>query len=194
MVVKLRIPNTDYLYACHAIVIPSHIEPKTVEPITKQILALHMSGSKKPLSVFVTSAGGEVPAAFQIVELLISIKMPVTTYCLGEACSAGLDIFLAGDIRIATPRSCFLLHQFSWGKDNDKYHELEARRGIEDWYQKMSYDYIKERAGEKAAEKYLSKSDVWLTPRQAQKLGIVHRVVKRINIPRYIGSVISKHD
>ena len=188
---SIQIPDADKLYSCNVIVIPEDITQKTITPIVKEALALHMVKDKSPVSVIINSCGGNVSAGWQLVDILLGMKRVVTTYILGDALSMGAMIALAGDVRIATPRSCIMLHQYSWGY-YDKYHELKSIRGAEDHMHKVFMKYIEERASREAAELYANKSDQWLTPMQARKVGIIHKIVNRVNIPRSIGKALTE--
>ena len=181
---NLVVPSADNLHACNILYIPDEITPKTIAPVVRQALAIHMVKSTDPVSVIINSPGGDTDAGFNLIEILLGMKRPVVTYALGGAWSCGFLIYLAGDIRVATPRSTFLLHQYSWYSAG-KYHELVADRKIQDHCSKILQDYITERASAEAAALMVEeKSDQWLTARQAQKIGIVHKVVQRVNIPR----------
>lgn len=181
---NLVVPAADNLHACNILYVPDEITPKTIAPVVRQALAIHMVDSTEPVSVVINSPGGDTDAGFNLIEILLGMKRPVVTYALGGAWSCGFLIYLAGDIRIATPRTTFLLHQYSWYSAG-KYHELVADRAIQDHMNKILREYITERASDKAAALMTEdKSDQWLTARQAQRVGIVHRVVNRVCIPR----------
>ena len=181
----IYIPDAKKLYKSNIILVPDEVTPATIAPIAQQALALHMVNTKAPISVIVNSPGGECESGFMLIDILLGMRRPVVTYALGEACSMGLLIYLAGDLRIATPRSMFLAHQYTWGT-HDKYHELKSRRAIEDWYHRRMREYVGERASKEAAALLDKESDQWLTAVQAKKLGIVHKIVKCVNIPRFV--------
>ncbi len=183
--IPVTLPNTDYLYSCHVLFVPEIITQDNIEILAKEIVALRMSPIDHPVSVLINSTGGDEFAAFQIVELLMGLKQEVRTYALGQVCSAGTDIFLAGDVRIATPRSLFMFHQFSSDEyaSFQKYHEIKSYGKYVEWMQKTSKKFVREQAGKEAADLYNSASDVWLSAKEAKRLGIVHKIETRINIP-----------
>lgn len=65
------------------------------------------------IDVHINSYGGEVAEALAIANTLMRHKAKVTTYVDGFACSAATIIFMAGDERIVSPASNFLVHPAS---------------------------------------------------------------------------------
>jgi len=182
---NLIVPSPDDLHACNILYIPDDINPATIAPVVRQALAIHMVKSPAPVSVIINSTGGDIDVGFNLIEILLGMKRTIVTYALGGAYSAGFLIYLAGDIRIATPRSSFMLHQYSWAVDG-KHHELVASRVKQDHMVRVMRDYITMQSSKEAAILMEDKSDRWLTAQQARKVGIVHKIVKRVNIPQVL--------
>lgn len=174
------------LYESGVIVLPSVIEEDSLlEPI-KAAVSMGTQRHVDTVRVFINSYGGDAAQAVQFAEVLLGLSQRVITYGIGEICSAGVLIFLAGDERVATPRTVFLLHQYSWDKEG-KYHELAARRKIEDSYFTMLYKYVAERSSVEAADLESAKSDSWLMAKEAKRVKIVTKLVNRIKIPKIGG-------
>ena len=66
-------------------------------------------------------------AAFALIDVMMSSRIPVKTVGLGTIASAGLLIFISGTHgrRVLTPNTSILSHQFSWYNEG-KAHELFA--------------------------------------------------------------------
>jgi ATP-dependent Clp protease protease subunit len=81
----------------------------------------------KNLTLIINSPGGEVPAAFALIDIMQGSSIPVHTLGLGQISSAGLLIFMAGKKghRTITPNTSILSHQYSWGSYG-KEHALVA--------------------------------------------------------------------
>lgn len=81
----------------------------------------------KNLTLLINSPGGDLSAAFALIDIMRGSKIPVHTLGLGQISSAGLLIFMAGakGHRTITPNTSILSHQFSWGSEG-KEHELIA--------------------------------------------------------------------
>ena len=62
------------------------------------------------LVLMMSSTGGDLPSAFTAFNFLTAAPLTVTTYNIGNIESASNLIFLAGEIRAASPTSQFMLH------------------------------------------------------------------------------------
>ena len=105
------------------------VSTETVRPVVEWILHSNfvIKKRKKELLLMICSEGGDMSAAFALIDVINSSKVPVKTVGLGQIASAGLMIFLAGHPgrRVLTPNTSILSHQFSWGSEG-KSHELFA--------------------------------------------------------------------
>lgn len=74
------------------------------------ILSNFESLSKKPLTIYVNSEGGDTYAMFKIYDHIRSSPLFITTIVAGCVSSAGFIILLAGDFRMAFPHAFFGFH------------------------------------------------------------------------------------
>lgn len=128
------------------------------------------------LNLIVTSPGGDLNAAFALIDVMRGSAIPIRTIGLGQIASAGLMIFIAGDkgMRILTPNTSILSHQYSWGAIG-KEHELFATVKEFDLTTKKMIQHYKKSTGlseAKIREILLPPQDVWLSPQEAKKLGL----------------------
>jgi ATP-dependent Clp protease protease subunit len=128
------------------------------------------------LNLIITSPGGDLNAAFALIDVMRGSAIPVRTIGLGQIASAGLMIFIAGEKgqRILTPNTSILSHQYSWGAIG-KEHELFAQIKEFDLTTKKVIDHYKRCTGladKKIREVLLPPQDVWLSPPEAKKLGL----------------------
>lgn len=132
------------------------------------------------LNLIITSPGGDLNAAFAIIDTMRGSAIPIRTIGLGQIASAGLMIFIAGEKghRILTPNTSILSHQYSWGAFG-KEHELFATVKEFDLTTKKMIDHYKKTTGlaeKKIREILLPPQDVWLSPTEAKKLGLCDEV------------------
>jgi len=75
--------------------------------ITSQLLFLESENPKKEISMYINSPGGVVTAGMAIYDTMQYIKCPVSTVCIGQACSMGSLLLAAGeaDMRVALPNA-----------------------------------------------------------------------------------------
>ena len=93
------------------------VEDNMAGSITAQLLFLESENPKKEISMYINSPGGVVTAGMAIYDTMQYIKSPVSTVCMGQACSMGSLLLAAGeaDMRIALPNARVMVHQPSGG-------------------------------------------------------------------------------
>lgn len=128
------------------------------------------------LNLVVCSPGGDLNAAFAVVDIMRGSAVPIRTIGLGQIASAGLMIFIAGEKgqRILTPNTSILSHQYSWGAFG-KEHELFAQIKEFDLTTKRMLVHYKKCTGlkdEQIREVLLPPQDIWLSAQEAKKYGI----------------------
>lgn len=82
----------------------------------------------KPIELYLSTHGGLVHAAFAVVDVIRSLRVPVHTIVLGYVASAGTLISLAGAKRFMTPNAFLMIHEIRsgfWGKASDARVEYE---------------------------------------------------------------------
>ena len=132
------------------------------------------------LNLVITSPGGELSAAFAIIDAMRGSAIPIRTIGLGEIASAGLMIFIAGTkgVRLLTPNTSILSHQYSWGAFG-KEHELFATVKQFDLTTKKMIAHYKKCSGlseAKIKELLLPPQDMWLSAAEAKSLGLCDEV------------------
>lgn len=135
-------------------------------------------GEQRPdmLNLVICSPGGDLNAAFALVDTMRGSAIPIRTIGLGQIASAGLLIFISGakGNRILTPNTSILSHQYSWGAFG-KEHELFAQIKEFDLTTKRMIAHYKKCTGltdAKIREVLLPPQDVWLSAIEAKKLGL----------------------
>ena len=128
------------------------------------------------LNLIITSPGGDLNAAFALVDVMRGSSIPIRTVGLGQVASAGLMIFIAGTNgqRILTPNTSILSHQYSWGAFG-KEHELFAQIKEFDLTTKRMVSHYKKCTGlkeDQIREYLLPPQDIWLSSAEAKKLGL----------------------
>lgn len=153
----------------------------TVKQCVEWIFEANFSEERPELlNLIVTSPGGDLNAAFALIDTMRGSAIPIRTIGLGQIASAGLMIFIAGDKgkRILTPNTSILSHQYSWGAFG-KEHELFATVKEFDLTTKKMIQHYKKCTGlseAKIREILLPPQDMWLSPQEAKKLGLCDEV------------------
>ena len=82
------------------------VNPSTISSISKDLISVLESDEKQswticnyerpPIKLVINSYGGSVDDMFGLIDVILTSKTPIYTYCTGYAMSAGAMIFLAG--------------------------------------------------------------------------------------------------
>ena len=154
------------------------VDHENIKPIIEWILHENYVSKKKKkeLLMMICSEGGDVGAAFALIDVMKSSNIFIKTVGLGQIASAGLLIFLAGSPgrRILTPNTSILSHQFSWGSDG-KAHELFATMKEFELTQKRMLLHYVECTGlgeDEIRRTLLPPHDVWLSAEEALSLHV----------------------
>ncbi len=85
--------------------------------VSAQLLFLESESPTREIALYINSPGGSVTSAFAIYDTMQFIGNPISTVCMGTACSAGSFLLMAGTPgrRIALPNSSIMVHQPSGG-------------------------------------------------------------------------------
>lgn len=95
------------------IFVSGQIEDNMATSIIAQLLFLEADNPEKEVYMYINSPGGVVSSGFAIYDTMQYIKPKIATLCIGQACSMGATLLLAGDkgMRYALPNSRVMIHQ-----------------------------------------------------------------------------------
>ena len=81
--------------------------------VVAQLLFLESENPAKPVYMYINSPGGSVTAGMAIYDTMQYIQAPVSTVCIGQACSMGSLLLAAGEPgkRHALPYARVMVHQ-----------------------------------------------------------------------------------
>ena len=134
----------------------------------------------KCLQIVINSPGGDLNAAFAVIDAMNGSPVPVHTVGLGQIASAGFMMFINGakGHRILTPNTSIMSHQWSWGAWGKEHELLAQTREFELTSERMMNHYKKcTGLNEKKIRQYLlPATDVWMSAKEAKKLGICDKV------------------
>ena len=154
----------------------------TMLPIINWIISANFTKEKKhkELTLGICSPGGDLNACFALVDVMKGSKIPIRTIGMGMIASCGLVLFISGakGSRVLTPNTSILSHQYSWGTYG-KEHELFAQVKEYDLTTERMINHYKKCTGlsEKDIREYLlPPHDVWLSAKEAKKLGLCDEI------------------
>ena len=130
------------------------------------------------LTLIINSPGGDLDSCWALIDTMQGSPLPVDTIGTGCVASCGILTLMAGNHRIATPKTNLLSHQFSAGA-YDKQHELMSSAALWKTINDQMIAHYKNCTGlslKTIKEKLLPPTDVWLTAQQAKKFHIVDEI------------------
>ena len=134
----------------------------------------------KFLQLIINSGGGDLNAAFAVIDIMRGSPIPIRTVGLGLIASAAFAIFIAGEKghRTLTPNTSIMSHQYTWGNYGKEHELFSTVREYELTTERMLTHYKKcTGLNEKQIREYLlPPNDVWLSGKEAKKLGICDNV------------------
>ena len=134
---------------------------------------------REPIKIYISSPGGELQSMWGLIDIMLTSKTPIYTYCIGYAHSAAFKIFLAGKKRFAYQHSSLVYHQLSAGTTG-KF--LDMIDDIEE-FNKNQYDieeYVKNRTKitQEQLEQYRTlKKDWYFSLDEAKELNVVTDII-----------------
>jgi ATP-dependent Clp protease protease subunit len=93
------------------------VDDYVANSIVAQLLFLASEDAEKEISFYINSPGGSVSAGMAIFDTMKYLKNPISTICMGQACSMGAFLLSAGTKgkRKALPSARIMIHQPSGG-------------------------------------------------------------------------------
>ena len=106
------------------------VNDQVANVLIAQMLFLESENPDKDIHLYINSPGGAVTAGLAIYDTMQFIKPDVSTMCIGQACSAGSLLLMAGakGKRFSLPNSRIMIHQPSGGAQGQATDiEIQAR-------------------------------------------------------------------
>jgi ATP-dependent Clp protease protease subunit len=164
------------------ILLSGTIKKDLAEKTIRQLLLLEDMGDD-PIRIFIDSPGGDADAGYAIFDMIRFVRPPVWTIGMGLVASAAAIILLASpkDRRVGLPNSHYLIHQ-----------PLSGIRGVATDIEihARELDKLREKINRLIADEtgqtfeHVEKDtdrDYWMTAEEAQKYGLITRVITSRN-------------
>lgn len=156
------------------------INDDVANSIIAQLLFLEKQDSKKDITLYVNSPGGQVSSTLAMYDTMQHVKPDVSTVCLGMAASGGAVILMGGakGKRFALEHSEIMIHQPLGGTEGQATDiAIHADHIIK--MKGMLNQLIAKHTGKKLEQVTLdTERDKFLTADQALDYGLIDRIVK----------------
>lgn len=147
--------------------------------ICAQLLFLESENPSKDIALYINSPGGAVTAGLAIYDTMNYIRCDVATLCLGQACSMGSFLLMAGAAgkRYALPTSRVMIHQPHGGAQGQATDiEIQARE-ILTIRKKLNEIYAANTGQPLSVIEASMERDRFMSAQEAKDFGLVDHVV-----------------
>lgn len=155
------------------------VNDTTASLVVAQLLYLEAQDPDKDIQFYINSPGGSVTSGMAIYDTMQYIKPDVSTICIGMAASMGAFLLSSGakGKRIALPNAEILIHQPSGGaKGQATDIEIHAEHIIR--MKKRLNAILAQNTGKSVEEVTRdSERDFFMTAEEAQKYGIIDKII-----------------
>jgi ATP-dependent Clp protease protease subunit len=176
--------QVEFSLPYNLITISGEINEKTSRMATDFMLAYdiknQMQGWIQPIHMLINSPGGSVLDAWQICDIMDSIRTPVFTIGSGQIASAALTIFINGEegFRVLSEHTSVMSHQYTWGVAGKMDDLVSAHREFNNIYNRMENHFLRKTGLSKKIikDKLLGGLDNWMTAKEAKKMKLADQV------------------
>lgn len=151
--------------------------------ICAQLLFLESENPGKDIYFYINSPGGVVSSGLAMYDTMQYIKPDVSTVCIGQACSMGSFLLMAGaaNKRYCLPNSRIMIHQPSGGAQGMASDiEIQAAEIVR-LKRILTETYVKHTGQKYKTLEDLMDRDKWLSAEESKGLGLVDHVVTSRN-------------
>lgn len=151
--------------------------------ICAQLLFLESENPGKDIYFYINSPGGVVSSGLAMYDTMQYIRPDVSTVCIGQACSMGSFLLMAGaaNKRFCLPNSRIMIHQPSGGAQGMASDiEIQAAEIVR-LKRILTETYVKHTGQKYKTLEDLMDRDKWLSAEESKALGLVDHVVASRN-------------
>jgi ATP-dependent Clp protease, protease subunit len=149
--------------------------------ICAQLLFLESENPNKEISLYINSPGGVVTSGMAMYDTMQYIKSPVSTVCIGQACSMGSLLLCAGQKgkRFSLPNSRIMIHQPSGGARGQATDiEIQAREILK-LRERLNQIYVKHTGQKLEVITAAVERDNFMSAEEAKAFGLIDEVVEK---------------
>ena len=147
-----------------------------------QKLSFYDDGSKNPITIYISSPGGECDAGFAVIDCMNKLKskgIVINTICMGSCSSMASVILASGTIgnRYAFPSSRIMIHQAGIEATGGKLQDIQIiQHELQVWTDCMNKIFKKQTNKTIDELKKLTSFDNYMSASEAKRIGLVDHV------------------
>lgn len=157
------------------------IDDRVSNNIIAQLLYLESEDPDKEIFMYINSPGGVITSGMAIYDTMNHVKAPISTICIGQACSMGAFLLSSGEkgMRYALPHARIMIHQPLGGAQGQASDiEIQAKEILR--LRDVLNNILAENTGQPLEQIALDTDrDRFMTAAEAKEYGLVDRVMTR---------------
>jgi len=157
----------------------SIIDDDVSNAFVAQLLFLRAQESSKEISIYINSPGGVVTSMMAMYDTMQYIKLPIATYCIGQACSAASILLAAGTKgkRHALSNARIMIHQ-PHGDTSGQASDIQIQANeILRLREELNKILVKHTGKKKVQVEKDMDRDFFMSAEEAKKYGIIDTVL-----------------
>lgn len=159
------------------------VEDYSANLVVAQMLFLESQNSDEDINFYINSPGGVVTAGLSIYDTMQFIRAPVSTIVMGQACSMGSFLAMAGEPgkRFVLPNSRTMIHQPSGGAGGQATDMEIQVKEILKLKKSLTDTYVKHNSAGKTYEELEAamERDNFMSAQEAVDFGLADKVVTK---------------
>jgi len=175
------------------VMLNGEVNDMTANLVVAQMLFLESESSSEDINFYINSPGGSVTAGLSIYDTMQFINAPVSTIVMGQACSMGSFLAMAGEPgkRFVLPNSRTMIHRVSSGTRGTSgsvhVQELEMEDAIRSFAEskklnrQLTETYVSHNTAGKTYDEMfeIMKFDTFLSAPEAVEFGLADKVINK---------------
>ena len=165
------------------VMLNGEVNDHTANLVVAQMLFLESQNSSEDINFYINSPGGAVTAGLGVYDTMQFIKSPVSTIVMGQACSMGSFLAMAGEPgkRFVLPNSRTMIHQPSGGAGGQATDMEIQVKEILKMKKSLTEIYVKHNSKGKTYEDFEKDMDrdTFMSAQEALDYGLVDQIVEK---------------
>ncbi|MDO4437563.1 MAG: ATP-dependent Clp protease proteolytic subunit [Coriobacteriaceae bacterium] len=168
------------LFNSRVLMLSDQITSAVCSQLIADMLVLEQKDPHAPITLLVSSPGGDVYAGLGLIDVMRDLTCPVDTVGYGLVASMAAVVLACGRRRRVYPNTNILLHQLMTGTGMSQQSDIDIVAVHASALRSRLDDLLSEHMNITAEEVHaLTERDCWCDARRALELGVVDEVIRR---------------
>lgn len=169
---------TDELFNSRVLVLDEPVTQQSAMMLIKGLVVLEHQNAEEPITLLISSPGGDVYAGLALIDTMQGLSCPVNTVAMGMVASMASVILAAGTHRSAYPHAYVLIHQLMGGSGMAQQSDIEIAANHAAELRGVLDELLAERSHATAEQFHaMTERDCWCTAKRALELGLIDEIL-----------------